>query len=72
MYMYVLFRDSDEWVRLFASVLAPFPDSQAITLEADSNASEILEEIENTCELQDGACDNNMYSTCPHRPVLCS
>ena len=44
------YRDGDEWVRLFASVLAPFPDSQTITLEADSNASEILDEIEESCE----------------------
>ena len=37
-------------MRLFASVLAPFPDSQTITLETDSNASEVLEEIEETRE----------------------
>ena len=45
-----LYRDGDEWVRLFASVLAPFPDNQTITLEADSNATEVLEEIGEACE----------------------
>ena len=43
-------RDRDEWVRLFASVLGSFPEDQTVSLESDSSASDVLEELGEMCE----------------------
>ena len=45
-------RDGDEWVRVLACILAPFPISQSITLEQCPEASleDTLEEIGNACK----------------------
>ena len=45
-------RDGDEWVRLFASVLAPFPHSQTINSEqiTEGVLEDLQEKIRNSCE----------------------
>lgn len=45
-------RDGDEWVRLFASVLAPFPNSQTISVDqiTEGGLEGLQEEIGNECE----------------------
>ena len=39
-------------MRLFATILSPFPNHQIITLEDDSNADDILTQLNETCNLQ--------------------
>lgn len=45
-------RDGDEWVRLFASVLAPFPNNQTISVDqiTEGGLEGLQEEIGNACE----------------------
>ena len=45
-------RDGDEWVRLFASVLGPFPDSHRINSDhvTEDNLDGLAEELEEASE----------------------
>ena len=45
-------RDGDEWVRLFATILAPFPHSQSTDVEpcTEGNMEGIQNEVEEACE----------------------
>ena len=45
-------RDGDEWVRLFASVLAPFPHSQTINAEqiTEGTLEDLQDKIREACE----------------------
>jgi len=45
-------RDGDEWVRLFASVLAPFPHSQTVNSEqiTEGVLEDLQEKIRDSCE----------------------
>ena len=47
-------RDGDEWVRLFASVLAPFPHNQTIDVEQISEGilEGLADKIRTACELE--------------------
>ena len=44
-------RDGDEWVRLFAGVLAPLPNSQSIAVDAclEGSMEGVMEEIGEAC-----------------------
>ena len=46
-------RDGDEWVRLFASILAPFPHSQTVSVDQlmEGTMEGLAEEISKACEL---------------------
>ena len=45
-------RDGDEWVRLFASLLGPFPDFQRVSsdLVTEEQLEGLAEELEGACE----------------------
>ena len=45
-------RDGDEWVRLFASLLGPFPDFQRVSsdLVTEEQMEGLAEELEGACE----------------------
>ena len=44
-------RDGDEWVRLFATILAPFPHSQSIDVEpcTEGNMEGVQAEVAEAC-----------------------
>ena len=44
-------RDGDEWVRLFATILAPFPHSQSIDVEpcTEVNMEGVQNEVAEAC-----------------------
>ena len=43
----------DEWVRLFSTILAPFPHSQSTDVEpcTEGNMEEVQEEVEEACKV---------------------
>ena len=45
-------RDGDEWVRLFARILAPFPHTQTISVESctEGGMEDVLKEVTDACE----------------------
>ncbi len=45
-------RDGDEWVRLFASVLAPFPHNQTISVDqiTEGGLEGLQEEVADACK----------------------
>lgn len=49
-------RDGDEWVRLFASILAPFPHSQTVSVDQimEGPMEGLAEEISEACEFGEG------------------
>lgn len=49
-------RDGDEWVRLFASVLAPFPQNQTINVEqiTEGVLEDLQKKIQDACEWEGG------------------
>ena len=48
-------RDGDEWVRLFAGILAPFPHSQTINADVclEDTMEGMVEEISDACTCSD-------------------
>ncbi len=45
-------RDGDEWVRLFANLLGPFPESQRVSSDqvTEEQLEGLADELERTCE----------------------
>ena len=64
-------RDGDEWVRLFAAVLTPFPQSQTVAVDAcmEGSMEGVQEEIGEACKSWDShvigiwSCDHHLIVT---------
>ena len=55
-------RDGDEWVRLFATILAPFPHSQTTDVEpcTEGNMEGVQDEVAEACKQTDIRFDGLM------------
>lgn len=59
-------RDGDEWVRLFASVLAPFPNSQTISVEQITEEGGLEGIQEEISEAREYECAALSHTPMPH------